>query len=320
MNRFQSILGQDQAIALLHQAIAQERIAPAYLLVGPDGVGKSLAAKAFGETLLMGWEAQPNRQERFFAGNHPDLLKIEPTFQHQGKLLTAPEAEQAGLKRRAAPLIRVEQIREINRFLSRPPLEADRAVILIEEAQAMNEGAANALLKTLEEPGRATLILLAPSVDVLLPTIVSRCQRIPFYRLGEDDMAKILQRLGRQEILNHPELLAIAQGSPGILFEAWEQMQSIPTELRQKLIQPPADPLAAFDLAKLVDSNLDNGTQLWLVDYLQYHYWQSYGQRQWLEILEKARQYLAAYVQPRLVWEATFLALHRLPSSGDHRQ
>ncbi|QUS60789.1 AAA family ATPase [Synechocystis sp. PCC 7339] len=319
MNRFQSILGQDQAIALLHQAIAQKRIAPAYLLVGPDGVGKSLAAKAFGETLLMGWGSEPDRQERFFAGNHPDLLKIEPTFQHQGKLLTAYEAEQAGLKRRAAPLIRVEQIREINRFLSRPPLEADRAVILIEEAQAMNEGAANALLKTLEEPGRATLILLAPSVDALLPTIVSRCQRIPFYRLEEDDMAKILQRLGRQEILNHPELLAIAQGSPGILFEAWEQMQSISAELRQKLIHPPVDPLAAFDLAKLVDSNLDNGAQLWLVDYLQYHYWQSYGQRQWLEILEKARKYLTAYVQPRLVWESTFLTLYRLENHGDRQ-
>lgn len=317
MNRFQSILGQNQAIALLQQAIAQERIAPAYLLAGPDGVGKSLAAKAFAETLLMGnldETTQQDRQKRFFAGNHPDLLRIEPTFQHQGKLLTAAEAEQAGLKRRAAPLIRVEQIREINRFLSRPPLEADRAVILIEEAQAMNEGAANALLKTLEEPGRATLILLAPSVDALLPTLVSRCQRIPFYRLAENDLITILQRLGRQEILDHPELLAIAQGSPGALFQAWEQMQSIPIELREKLQRPPANPLAAFELAKMVDNNLDSGGQLWLVNYLQYYYWHSQQQRPCLEILEKARKYLLAYVQSRLVWESTLLALYRLQS------
>jgi DNA polymerase-3 subunit delta' len=317
MNRFQSILGQNQAISLLQQAIAQERIAPAYLLAGPEGVGKSLAAKAFAETLLMGSfneTTQHDRQKRFFAGNHPDLLKIEPTFQHQGKLLTAAEAEQAGLKRRSSPLIRVEQIREINRFLSRPPLEAARAVILIEAAQAMNEGAANALLKTLEEPGRATLILLAPSVDSLLPTLVSRCQRIPFYRLGEEDMAKILHRLGHQDILHHPELLAIAQGSPGVLFQAWEQMQSIPLELREKLQQPPANPLAAFELAKMVDNNLDSDGQLWLVDYLQYHYWHHYQQRPWLEVLEKARKYLLAYVQPRLVWESTLLALYRLQS------
>jgi DNA polymerase-3 subunit delta' len=310
MNRFQSLLGQKQAIALLQQAIAQQRVAPAYLLVGPEGVGKRLAAKAFAEELLMGSldEAeQQQRQKRFFAGNHPDLLKLEPTFQHQGKLLTAAEADQVGLKRRSPPLIRVEQIREINRFLSRPPLEADRAVVLIEAAEAMNEGAANALLKTLEEPGRATLILLAPSVDSLLPTLVSRCQRIPFYRLSETDICEILTRLGRQDLLNQPELLAIAQGSPGKLFQAWEQLQVISADLREKLQSPPQTALAAFELAQLIDSNLDTTGQLWLVDYLQYHYWQTYQQRQWLEVLEKTRQYLLAYVQPRLVWETTLL-------------
>lgn len=315
MNRFQSILGQDQAIALLQQAIAQGRIAPAYLLAGPEGVGKSLAAKAFAETLLMG--DLDGNQKRFFAGNHPDLLKIEPTFQHQGKLLTAAEAEQAGLKRRAAPLIRVEQIREINRFLSRPPLEAERAVILIEAAQAMNEGAANALLKTLEEPGRATLILLAPSGDSLLPTLVSRCQRIPFYRLSQEHLVQILQRLGRQEILDHPELLAIAQGSAGMLFQAWEQMQTIPLELRSKLEHPPTSPLGAMELAKMVDSNLDNAGQLWLLDYLQYYYWQKLKQRPYLEILEKTRKYLLAYGQPRLVWEVTLLAFYREQGTGN---
>ena len=302
-------------MALLQQAIAQNRIAPAYLFVGPEGVGKRLAAKAFAEELLMGSlnEAeQQQRQKRFFAGNHPDLLKLEPTFQHQGKLLTAAEADQVGLKRRSPPLIRVEQIREINRFLSRPPLEADRAVVLIEAAEAMNEGAANALLKTLEEPGRATLILLAPSIDALLSTLVSRCQRIPFYRLSETDIHAILARLGRQDLLHQPELLAIAQGSPGTLFQAWEQLQAISPELREKLQTPPKTALAAFELAKLVDGNLDTAAQLWLVDYLQYHYWQSHQQRQWLESLEKTRQYLLAYVQPRLVWESTLLNFYHL--------
>lgn len=318
MRRFQSLLGQNQAVALLQQAIAQQRIAPAYLFVGPEGVGKRLAAKAFAEELLMGTlsEAeQHQRQQRFFAGNHPDLLRLEPTFLHQGQLLTAAEADQAGLKRRAPPLIRIEQIREINRFLSRPPLEADRAVVLIEAADAMNEGAANALLKTLEEPGRATLILLAPSVDSLLPTLVSRCQRIPFYRLAETDIQTILIRLGRQEILNCPELLVIAQGSPGVLFQAWEQLQSIDPTLRQKLQTPPSNALAAFDLAKLVDGNLDATAQLWLVDYLQYHFWQTYQCRQWLDVLEKTRRYLLAYVQPRLVWESTLLNFYQLQCS-----
>ncbi|MEB3160902.1 MAG: DNA polymerase III subunit delta' [Synechocystis sp.] len=321
-NRFQSLLGQNQAVALLQQAIAQNRIAPAYLFVGPEGVGKRLAAKAFAEELLMGSlndAEQQQRQKRFFAGNHPDLLKLEPTFQHQGKLLTAAEADQAGLKRRSPPLIRVEQIREINRFLSRPPLEADRAVVLIEAAEAMNEGAANALLKTLEEPGRATLILLAPSVDALLPTLVSRCQRIPFYRLSTTDIQEILTRLGRQELLHQPELLAIAQGSPGVLFQAWEQLQAIDPNLREKLQTPPPTALAAFELAKLIDGNLDTTGQLWLVDYLQYHYWQSHQHRQWLEILEKTRKYLLAYVQPRLVWESTLLNFYQLANTNGDR-
>lgn len=282
-------------------------------------MGKRLAAKAFAEELLIGSlsEAeQQQRQKRFFAGNHPDLLKLEPTFQHQGQLLTAAEADKAGLKRRAPPLIRVEQIREINRFLSRPPLEADRAVVLIEAAEAMNEGAANALLKTLEEPGRATLILLAPSIESLLPTLVSRCQRIPFYRLSDLDIREILSRLGRQDLLNQPALLAIAQGSPGVLFQAWEQLQAIDPDLREKLHTPPQNPLAAFELAKLVDGNLDTSEQLWLIDYLQYYYWQIHQQRQWLETLEKTRKYLLAYVQPRLVWESTLLNFYHLQRSG----
>ncbi|MGL5035193.1 MAG: DNA polymerase III subunit delta', partial [Microcystaceae cyanobacterium] len=134
MNGFHSLIGQDQAIELLRQAIAQNRIAPAYFFVGAQGVGKSLAARAFAEELLA-WGLTPSEQERakkrFFAGNHPDLLWIEPTFQHQGKLFTDKEAEAAGLKRKAPPLIRIEQVREINLFLSRPPLEAQQAVIVI---------------------------------------------------------------------------------------------------------------------------------------------------------------------------------------------
>lgn len=312
MNRFQQLIGQPQAIELLQQAIAQNRIAPAYLFVGPSGIGKSLAAKAFAEELLalnLTPEQQEKVKKRFFAGNHPDLLWVTPTYQHQGKLLTAKEAEESGLKRKAPPLIRIEQIREIGQFLSRPPLEANRAVIVLEEAQSMNEGAANALLKTLEEPGKATLILLAPSADSLLPTLVSRCQRIPFYRLSLDAMEQVLKQTYRHEVLEHPQLLAIAQGSPGEAISAYEQLQAIPENLRQKLANPPINARQALEMAKTIDKELDTQVQLWLVDYLQYNYWQAEINSARLKILEKARQYLLAYVQPRLVWECTLLSL-----------
>ncbi len=309
MHQFQSIFGQAQAIELLQQAIIQGRIAPAYLFVGPEGVGKRLTAKAFAEILLgQNSEATRNKQ-RVLAGNHPDLLWIEPTYQHQGKLLTPAEAEKSGLKRRSPPLIRIEQIREINQFLSRPPLEAERAVIVMEEAQAMNEGAANALLKTLEEPGRATLILLAPSLDSLLTTLVSRCQRIPFSRLDPDCLAEILIRIDRGEVMADPALMGLAQGSPGLLLQAWEQLELIPPELRETLLNPPKTALDAFTRAKLIENSLDTPLQLWLIDYLQYCYWQTYQNSTVLSLLEKTRQQLLAYVQPRLVWECTLLKL-----------
>jgi len=312
MNRFQDLIGQPQAIELLQQAIAHNRIAPAYLFAGPSGIGKSLAAKAFAEELLafnLTTEQQERVKRRFFAGNHPDLLWVSPTYQHQGKLLTAKEAEESGLKRKAPNLIRIEQIREIGQFLSRPPLEASRAVIVLEEAQSMNEGAANALLKTLEEPGKATLILIAPSVDALLPTLVSRCQRIPFYRLSLSAMKEVLTQTSKEEILTYPQLLAIAQGSPGEAIAALEQLQAIPENLRQLLNQTPTNARQALEIAKTIDKDLDTQVQLWLVDYLQYSYWQQAAKPQQLKILEKAKQYLLAYVQPRLVWECTLLSL-----------
>ncbi|OKH23818.1 DNA polymerase III subunit delta' [Hydrococcus rivularis NIES-593] len=312
MNYFSQLVSQSQAVELLQEAIARNRIAPAYLFAGPSGVGRSLAAKCFSQWLLsldLSPEKNAMAQKRALAGNHPDLLWVEATYQHQGQLLTAKEAAAAGLKRKAAPQIRIEQIRDIAQFLNRPPIEASRLLVVIEEAQAMTEAAANALLKTLEEPGRATIILIAPNTDVLLPTIVSRCQKIPFYRLSPEQMEEVLRRNGHEAILTYPEILAIAQGSPGEAIAAFAQLQAIPEALRQQLSQLPDSPLSALELAKTIDRELDTQAQIWLIDYLQYIYWQNWRQQNLLELLEKARQYLLNYVQPRLVWECTLLEM-----------
>ena len=172
MNAFAQLIGQNQAVEILKQAVLHDRIAPAYLFAGPSGVGRTLAARCWSEGLIGQNRTMANSLARKrLLSNHPDFLWVQPTYLHQGKHLTATEAAAAGLKRKAPPQIRIEQIREIAQFLSRPPLEASRLVVVIEEAQAMTEAAANALLKTLEEPGQATLILIAPGVDALLPTL-----------------------------------------------------------------------------------------------------------------------------------------------------
>ncbi len=318
---FSTLVGQAQAIALLERAVTLGRIAPGYLFVGPAGTGKSIAAVGFAELLLSGslkdlraldrpldlkapTEAVLARRIR--DRNHPDLLWVEPTYLHNGQLFTPSQAAEAGVKRKSPPRIRVPQIRDIARFLSRPALEAERAVVVIEQAERMAEAAANALLKTLEEPGKASVILLAPDQQALLPTLISRCQAIPFRRLNGEQMAQVLTQTGHSEILRSVEVMAIAQGSPGRAIKSWNQMQALPPNLLAQLASPPTKLRDALETARDINQSLDTEAQLWLLDYLQHRYWQTgLSTAEQLAALEKARRYLLAYVQPRLVWETT---------------
>jgi DNA polymerase-3 subunit delta' len=314
---FTDLVGQPQAIKLLTQAVANQRIAPAYLFTGAEGIGRRLAALCVAELLLAPAEGDGTLlRRRIRQGNHPDLLWVEPTYLHQGKRLSASEAEAAGVRRRGAPILRLEQVREVIQFLARPPLEAPRSLVVLEQAETLPEGAANALLKTLEEPGKATLILIAPSVEALLPTLVSRCQRIPFYRLQQTEMETVLGQHGYGELLEHPTLLQLAQGSPGGAIAHWQRLQACPPELIEAVTQPITSAHAALHLARQIDKALELDTQLWLIDYLQQRCWQKCPTpqhliqiRTQLNSLEIARQHLLHYVQPRLVWEVTLLNL-----------
>ncbi|MBD2425845.1 DNA polymerase III subunit delta' [Phormidium sp. FACHB-1136] len=318
---FSDLVGQDTAIALLARAVRQRRVAPAYLFAGPNGVGRRLAAERLAEVLfaadpttLTGPDPTPNQRRRITQRNHPDLLWVEPTYLHQGNLVPASAAAEQGITRKSAPQIRLEQVRQIAQFLSRPPLESPRCVVVLEAAETMAEGAANGLLKTLEEPGQATIVLLAPGPQALLPTLVSRCQTIPFQRLNSPDLTTVLQRAGQAEVLNQPQVIAMAQGSPGQAIVAYQQLQAIPTDLLQALHQPPKTLRAALDQGRQVAKALDTESQLWLLDYLLNWYWQQYPveSAQWLPHLEKAKGYLRRFVQPRLVWEVMFMELATL--------
>ncbi len=208
----------------------------------------------------------------------------------------------------------MDQIRAVSQFISHPPLEANQFVVVIEQAETMAEAAANGLLKTLEEPGNATIILIAPGVDALLPTLVSRCAKIPFSRLSETGMKQVLTQQNYGEILSYPEILEMAQGSPGKAINHWQQFQTIPAELLEQVKQSPPNLRRALETAKEISTTLDIEAQLWLVDYLQQRYWRQQQQtridaKTILKQLEQTRQYLLSYGQPRLVWECLFLAL-----------
>ena len=195
---FGDLVGQPRAVGLLEAALRQRRVAPAYLFAGPEGVGRRRAALRFLEGLVVGEgvEGDAAVRRRLAQGNHPDLLWVEPTYSHQGKLVPASQAEAEGVNRRTPPQLRLEQIRDVSRFLSRRSVEARGAMVVLEAAEAMAEAAANALLKTLEEPGDGLLILISAAPDRLLSTIRSRCQQIPFRRLEPRQLRQVLERQG----------------------------------------------------------------------------------------------------------------------------
>ena len=266
-------------------------------------------------------EGQCNQRQRrrLAERNHPDLLWVEPSYSHQGRLISRSEAEEAGVSRRTPPLVRLDQIRDISRFLSRQPLESSRGLVVLEEPEAMAEAAANALLKTLEEPGHGVLILLSAAPERLLSTIRSRCQLIRLIQLSAEDMQSVLQSLPAdvdqeavKQGLMQPELVAMAGGSPGALLGHVRQWLRVSPELIGRLHSLPTQPIEALALARDLTEALDGEQQLWLINWLQQHLWRLQKSERVLRKLERLRVQLLSFVQPRLAWEVTFLDLMEL--------
>ncbi len=170
------VVGHPTALQRLARQRAEGRVAHAYLFTGPPQVGRRTLAWTWGMALLC---QEPNPPcgacrscRRMQAGHHPDAFLI------------APEGSS----------LRIDQVREAQRLLAHTPVEGPYRILVFDEAQAMTTEAANALLKTLEEPpSYAVLMLIAPSPESLLPTVVSRCQIIPLDPLPVPVVCQALQ-------------------------------------------------------------------------------------------------------------------------------
>ncbi len=312
---FEDLVGQDSAISFLNSAIQNNRLANAYLFVGPDGVGRQLAALRFLEGILASGSSSQKERRRLKARNHPDMLWIEPTYNNQGKFIPQSLAKQEGLISRNPPQIRLEQIREVTNFLGKRPLEAFKNMVIIESIELMSETGANALLKTLEEPGQGMFILISTRPEKLLPTIRSRCQQIQFSRLDSKDLQKVLYESKHKELQENmtdciqEDLLKLANGSPGALIEHIKMWQEIPKELWPRLNQMPENPIGALNLAKDITETLTGEQQLWLIQWLEQNFWYKDAMPHQLIRLNKLRVQLLGFVHPRLAWEITLLEL-----------
>ena len=191
---FSNILGQERARASLSAALSRGQLHHAYLFGGPEGVGKELTAR----TLAQAANCERDDGEacgkcsacRRIAGrNHPDMIWVLP----EAEQIARGWAGRADFSGTPSRDIRIAQIRALQERLSFRPMEARTRFIFICGAEAMNPQAQNALLKTLEEPPPATvLILISAAPNQLLPTIRSRCLKLDFLPL---DVALVAQKL-----------------------------------------------------------------------------------------------------------------------------
>jgi DNA polymerase-3 subunit delta' len=203
------LIGHEAAEASLLDAMAGGRLHHAWLITGPEGVGKATLAYRFARRLLAGGHATLDMApgdpvfRRVAAGTHADLLTIERDWDEK--------------KKRLKKQISAESVRAIPPFLHLTPAEGGWRVVILDGAEDVNPASANALLKVLEEPPpRAVLVLVCSAPGRLLPTIRSRCRHLALAPLGEADMARVLAAsLPAMPEDDRRILAAMAQGAPG---------------------------------------------------------------------------------------------------------
>lgn len=246
-----TVRAQETALRTIDYALEHDRVHHAYLFVGPEGVGKELAAFGLAQALVCErrgeqpvglFGAEPKRvracgecsacqravpREDLRRPVHPDVVVIE-------RGLYAPQS--IGKRTPETQEISIDQVRTL--VLARSafaPHEGKAKVFIVRRAEELSISAANALLKTLEEPGQSThFILLTSQPEALLPTILSRTQRVRFAPLPDDVVAELLAQRGGIEPARAAEAARLAAGSVQLAADLADSEES---EARTQFIE-----------------------------------------------------------------------------------
>jgi DNA polymerase-3 subunit delta' len=192
------VVGHDEAVAMLKEAVASERVTHAWLFTGPPGIGKLHTARVFAAALNCpaAGDGTCDTCRRILRGVHPDVHLIVP----EGDNLL------------------VEDVRAVREEASRTHHEARTAVFILDEADRMTEAAANALLKVLEEPPpQVVFVLVVRSAEALVGTVPSRARTLPFVSLS---LAELTDALGQDLQLGPDQTAWAAAASHGRLARA----------------------------------------------------------------------------------------------------
>ncbi len=225
---FGEIYGHGKQIAILKSAMAKDRIAHAYLFYGMEGIGKRTTAAVFARALNCGAEDPPcdtcpscRKAEH---KNHPDIVTI------------AAEGQ----------FIKIGAVKELQARMTFRPSEGRRRVFIMQDADRMNAAAANALLKTLEEPSAGNILLLTTARPYALPmTILSRCQHLRFSPLAREEVERYLRE---KEALDADAAAVVAASAGGSIGKALEMNREDYLTLRNGILDDlssddPDDPL-----------------------------------------------------------------------------
>lgn len=209
LENWRNIVGHEWAVEVFEAAIRYERLGHAWLITGPSQVGKSTLALTFAQAINCTSEtASPCLQCRncqlIGSGKHPDVTTIAPEISARGR---------ASLK--------IEAMRNLQRKLQLAAYESRYKIAIVEDFEAASIGAANAFLKTLEEPPTNTILLLTASdADALLDTIKSRCRVVAVRPIATTTIESALVNRWQLERDDAKQLAHIANGRPGWAIEA----------------------------------------------------------------------------------------------------